>query len=145
MNGIFIFSVSANTGIFIPGTMKIQRIDHIVIPVKDIRTSIRFYTEILGMELDNNPDHVAVKFGEQKINLHRGKNEYLPAAKTPTYGSTDICFLAKGDILSIKEELENKGVIVEEGIVRRKGASGDLYSLYLRDPDGNLIEISTPV
>lgn len=123
--------------------MKIKSIDHIVIPVSNIETSVRFYTEVLGMELDDSNHRYAVKFGSQKINLHVGKAEFLPAAQHPTFGSTDICFLTEGDIREIKKEIEARGVSVEVGIVQRNGAQGPMNSIYFRDPDGNLIEIST--
>lgn len=125
--------------------MKIKSIDHIVIPVSDIDKSLRFYTEVLGMETDTSNQRFAVKFGNQKINLHVGKAQFLPAAKHPTFGSTDICLLAKGDIEEIKAEVESKGIEIEIGIVQRQGAQGAIRSIYFRDPDGNLIEVSTLV
>ena len=125
--------------------MKIKSIDHIVIPVSDIDKSLRFYTEVLGMETDTSNQRFAVKFGNQKINLHVGKAQFLPAAKQPTFGSTDICLLAKGDIEEIKAEVESKGIEIEIGIVQRQGAQGAIRSIYFRDPDGNLIEVSTLV
>lgn len=123
--------------------INIRQIDHIVIPVEDIQKSILFYTDILGMKLDCSNNRYVVKFGNQKINLHAGKAEFLPAAKNPTFGSTDICFLAEGNIYDLKAELEAKGVCIEEGVVKRTGAQGAISSIYFRDPDGNLIEIST--
>lgn len=123
--------------------MRIKNIDHIVIPVKDIERSIAFYTGILGMEADMSNNRYAVKFGNQKINLHVGKAQFLPAAANPEFGGTDICLIAEGDITEIKAELEAKKIIIEEGIVCRTGAKGRINSLYLRDPDENLIEIST--
>ncbi|MEG1579847.1 MAG: VOC family protein [Bacteroidaceae bacterium] len=125
--------------------MKLKSIDHLVLPVEDIERSLHFYTKILGMELDSSNNRYALKFGTQKINLHRGKAEFLPAAKKPTFGSADLCFLADGLLSDIKAEIEQKGIVVEEGIVRRTGAQGLLNSIYVRDPDGNLIEISTLV
>jgi len=125
--------------------MKIKSIDHIVIPVSDIDKSLRFYTEVLGMETDTSNQRFAVKFGNQKINLHVGKAQFLPAAKQPTFGSTDICLLAEGDIEEIKAEVESKGIEIEIGIVQRQGAQGAIRSIYFRDPDGNLIEVSTLV
>lgn len=123
--------------------MQIKSIDHIVIPVKDIEESLAFYSGILGMEVDKSNNRYAVKFGNQKINLHVGKAQFLPAAANPEYGSTDICLIAKGNITEIKTELVAKKITIEEGIVRRTGAQGPINSLYVRDPDGNLIEIST--
>ena len=112
--------------------MKIKNIDHIVIPVSDIDKSLHFYTEVLGMEADTSNQRFAVKFGNQKINLHVGKAQFLPAAKHPAFGSADICLLTEGNIEEIKV-----------GIVQRRGAQGAIRSIYFRDPDGNLIEVST--
>lgn len=125
--------------------MKIKSIDHIVIPVSDIDKSLHFYTKILGMEADTSNQRFAVKFGNQKINLHIGKAEFLPAAKHPTFGSTDICLLAEGNIEEIKNEVASKGIEIETGVVQRQGAQGTIQSIYFRDPDGNLIEVSTLV
>lgn len=97
------------------------------------------------MGLDVSHDRYAVTFGNQKINLHVGKAQFLPAAQIPTFGSTDICLLAEGDIQDIKMELEAKNAKIELGIVKRNGAQGSINSIYLRDPDGNLVEISVLV
>lgn len=123
--------------------MRIKSIDHIVIPTSDLKSMIHFYVDLLGMKLDVSHNHYAVSFGNQKINLHVGLAEFLPAAGTPTYGSADICFLVEGSLLEIKAELEAKGVSIEKGIVCRNGAQGPIKSIYLRDPEGNLIELST--
>ena len=123
--------------------MKIQSIDHIVIPVTNIEKSLDFYTDVLGMEADTSNQRYAVKFGKQKINLHVGKAQFLPAAKNPTFGSADICLLAEGSIQEIKAEIEAKGIEIEVGIVQRQGAQGPIHSIYFRDPDENLIEVST--
>lgn len=123
--------------------MKIKSIDHLVLSTSDIEASIRFYTQVLGMELHTKNHRYAVSFGQQKINLHIGKAQFLPASQNPTYGSADICLLADGNIATIKMEIEAKGIEIEEGIVVRQGAKGPIESIYVRDPDGNLIEIST--
>lgn len=125
--------------------MEIKSIDHIVIPVSDIDKSLHFYTEILGMEVDTSNQRFAVKFGNQKINLHVGKAQFLPAAKHPTFGSADICLLAEGNIEEIKNEVTLKGIEIEVGVVQRQGAQGAIRSIYFRDPDGNLLEVSTLV
>ncbi|MEG0769580.1 MAG: VOC family protein [Ruthenibacterium sp.] len=122
--------------------MKIERLDHIVITTQDIEKSLHFYVELLGMELDDSKGRYAVKFGNQKFNLHRGKAEFLPAARNVTFGSADLCLIAQGPIEDIKAELDAKGVPIEEGIVPRTGAMGPIDSIYLRDPDENLVEIS---
>ena len=122
--------------------MKIDRIDHLVITTADPEKCFRFYTEILGMELVERNGRFALKFGNQKINIHRKKAEFLPAARNVVYGSLDLCFIAEGDIREIRKEIEDKGYPVELGIVQRTGALGPMDSIYLRDPDGNLVEIS---
>lgn len=124
-------------------SMNIKSIDHIVITANNVEGCVKFYTEILGMKLDMTNDRVAVTFGCQKINIHRKKAEFTPAAKNITYGSVDICLIADGEIDEIVEELINKNVEIELGIVPRTGAVGPIQSIYLRDPDENLIEIST--
>lgn len=122
--------------------MKIDHLDHLVITTQDLEQCLHFYVDILGMELDNSNDRYAVKFGSQKINIHRQKAEFLPAARNVTFGSQDICLIAQGNIHEIKAEIEAKGWPVELGIVQRTGACGPMDSIYLRDPDGNLIELS---
>ena len=125
--------------------MKVKSIDHIVIPVSDIHQSLHFYTEILGMEADTSHQRFALKFGNQKINLHVGKAQFLPAAKCPTFGSTDICLLADGSIEDIKAEVTSKGIEIECGIVQRQGAQGAIRSIYFRDPDGIILEMMQPL
>lgn len=124
--------------------MKIKKIDHIVIPVSDIEKAIGFYVGVLNMRLDTSRNRYAVSFGSQKINLHVGLAEFLPAARNPAYGSADLCLLVEGDLNEVKKELESKGITIEEGIVRRNGSRGPIDSIYIRDPDGNLVELSTP-
>ena len=122
--------------------MKIDRFDHIVVTTQDLEKCLHFYVDVLDMELDRRNDRYAVKFGRNKINIHRQKAEFLPAAQNVTYGSQDICLIAEGDIEEIKAEIERKGYPIELGIVGRTGAMGPIDSIYLRDPDGNLVEIS---
>ena len=122
--------------------MKIDHLDHLVITTRDLEKCLHFYVDILGMELDDSNNRYAVKFGNQKFNIHRRKAEFLPAARNVTYGSQDVCLIAEGDINEIKAEIEAKGWPVELGIVQRTGACGAMDSIYLRDPDENLIEIS---
>lgn len=122
--------------------MKINRFDHIVVTTMNLEACLNFYVNILGMECDNSNDRYAVKFGNQKINIHRGKAEFLPAAGNVAIGSADICLIAEGNIQDIYDELVSKNAPIELGIVPRTGATGKIDSIYLRDPDGNLVEIS---
>lgn len=122
--------------------MKIDHLDHLVITTADLEKCLHFYVDILGMELDDHNNRYAVKFGNQKINIHRQKAEFQPAARNVTYGSQDICLIAEGDINEIKAEIEAKGYPIELGIVGRTGACGPIDSIYLRDADENLVEIS---
>ena len=128
---------------------KIQSLDHLVLTVTDISRTVAFYCDGLGMEHikfdvgDPQPRH-ALKFGAQKINLHRAGHEFDPKAATPTPGSADLCFLVDGEILDWERKVSAAGIPVEVGPVARSGATGQLLSIYVRDPDNNLIELSTP-
>lgn len=123
--------------------MKIKSIDHLVLTVADINKTIDFYTQILGFEVVTFGDNrKALTFGNQKINLHQKGHEFEPKAEHPTCGSADLCFIAQTDIHDVMEELKQKNVEVIEGIVNRTGAVGKIQSIYFRDPDHNLIEVS---
>lgn len=124
--------------------MKIKSIDHLVITTKDVHACLHFYVDILGMKCDNSNGRYAVYFGDgnnQKFNIHTKKAEFLPAAAYPTYGSLDFCLVIDDDINSLKLEIEEKGYPIEEGPDIRHGALGEMKSIYLRDPDGNLVEL----
>lgn len=123
--------------------MRITSIDHIVLTVADIEKTVQFYTEGLGFELitfGNN--RKALRFGNQKINLHQKGCEFEPKARFPTSGSADICFITETGLEDILKELQAKNIQITEGIVERTGALGKIRSVYLRDPDSNLIELS---
>ncbi|MET3537900.1 VOC family protein [Chryseobacterium limigenitum] len=123
--------------------MQIQNIDHIVLTVADIEKTIEFYTHILGFQVMTFGDNrKALTFGNQKINLHQKGNEFEPKAEYPTTGSADLCFISVTDIHDVLEELKQKNIKIIEGIVERTGAVGKINSIYFRDPDQNLIEIS---
>jgi len=123
--------------------MIIQAIDHLVLTVEDIDVTINFYTSILGFDVVTFGDNrKALVFGNQKINLHQKGKEIEPKAEHPTPGSADLCFIAKTKIEEVLQELKEKNVTVIEGIVDRTGASGKIRSIYFRDPDLNLIEVS---
>ena len=123
--------------------MKVEGLDHLVLTVTDIAATCYFYEYVLGMEVKTfNEGRKALHFGQQKINLHLKGNEFEPKANSPTPGSADLCLVTNHDIVVAKVELEAKGVVIEEGPVIRTGALGPIESIYFRDPDKNLIELS---
>jgi catechol 2,3-dioxygenase-like lactoylglutathione lyase family enzyme len=124
--------------------MKIDGLDHIVLTVKDIDATCAFYERVLGMNaVTFGAGRKALSFGNQKINLHQYGNEFEPKAKRPTPGSVDVCFITSVPITEVISHLASCGVTVLEGPVPRTGARGQIVSVYFRDPDMNLIEVST--
>lgn len=122
--------------------IKINRLDHLVLTVKDIDETVEFY-EKLGMKKEIFKEtRVALKFGNQKINLHKLGAEFEPKAFNVKVGSADLCFIVEEDLEEIVKYLKSLNIKIEEGIVLRTGAIGDIKSIYLRDPDKNLIELS---
>lgn len=122
--------------------MKIDRIDYLVLTVIDIEATCTFYRNVLGMEVETfGEGRKALKFGNQKLNLHQKGKEFEPKADHPTPGAIDICFITTDAIDQIKAELENKN-IQTQGVFERTGATGKIRSIYFRDPDQNLIEVS---
>ncbi|EAA5869091.1 VOC family protein [Salmonella enterica] len=123
--------------------MIIDRIDHLVLTVSDISTTIRFYEEVLGFSaVTFKQNRKALIFGAQKINLHQQEMEFEPKASRPTPGSADLCFITSTSINDVVSEILQAGIPIVEGPVERTGATGEIMSIYIRDPDGNLIEIS---
>ena len=123
--------------------ISISRIDHIVLTVKNIPATIDFYVRVLGMRADTFADNrVALKFGQQKINLHQAGKEFEPKAKNATPGSADLCLITDTDLTQAIKHVQNCKVEIIEGPVERTGANGKLLSFYIRDPDQNLIEIA---
>lgn len=121
----------------------IRSLDHLVLTVADIDRACAFY-EALGMTRATFAGgRVALAFGDQKINLHRQGAEFEPKAARPTPGSADLCFLVDGPMDAVQAALAARGLAVMEGPVRRTGARRPLLSVYLRDPDGNLVELAT--
>ncbi|MFN8487528.1 MAG: VOC family protein [Caldilineaceae bacterium] len=123
--------------------MEITRLDHLVLTVKNIDATVKFYTELLGMRhviFEQNRN--ALQFGLQKINLHQVGKEFEPKAQHPTAGSADLCFLTSTPLEEVVRQVRAYGIEIEEGPVKRAGALGELLSVYLRDPDLNLIEIA---
>jgi catechol 2,3-dioxygenase-like lactoylglutathione lyase family enzyme len=116
---------------------RIASLDHLVLTVHDLDATVAFY-ERLGMRhVVFDGDRHALQFGSQKFNLHLVGHELEPKAARPTAGSADLCFLV--------DDLDVEGLDVVEGPVERTGATGPLLSIYVRDPDGNLVELSTPL
>lgn len=121
----------------------IRSLDHLVLTVADIERTVAFYGGVLGMErVAFGGGRVALAFGRQKINLHQKGAEFEPKAAAPTPGSADLCFLVDCPLDQVAARLAAAGVAVEEGPVARTGAVGPITSLYVRDPDGNLVELS---
>lgn len=124
--------------------MRIGALDHLVLTVADIEASARFY-EGLGMRRELFGDgRIALRFGRQKINLHAAGAEIEPHARHPRPGSADLCLLIEDPIDQAARQLEAAGTAIELGPVDRTGAEGPIRSLYVRDPDGNLVELSAP-
>ncbi|WP_318672620.1 VOC family protein [Paenibacillus sp. PSB04] len=123
--------------------ININRLDHLVLTVSNIDQTCEFYSRVLGMRtVTFGEGRKALHFGQQKINLHEAGKEFEPKAKTPMPGTADLCFITDDPIPDVIRHLEYCNVMIEEGPVLRTGALGSITSVYLRDPDGNLIEIS---
>jgi len=126
--------------------MNIVSIDHIVLTVRNIANTVEFYESVLGMSQEIYDDgRIALKFGNQKINLHEYGKEIEPKASQPIPGSEDLCFITDTKIEVAMESVKSKGIYILEGPVKRTGATGSIISFYFRDPDGNLIEIANYV
>lgn len=120
----------------------ITALDHLVLTVADIEATLRFYVDILGMRrVEFGQGRLALAFGNQKINLHQQGREFEPKAKVPQPGSADLCFIATVSLVEVARRLEAAAIVIEAGPVARTGAVGPIMSLYVRDPDGNLVEI----
>jgi catechol 2,3-dioxygenase-like lactoylglutathione lyase family enzyme len=120
----------------------IDHLDHLVLTVASIDATAAFYTSALGMELVTFNDRKALRFGAEKINLHQAGNEFEPKAAHPTPGSGDLCFITKTSLEDVISHLTLNNFAIELGPVDRTGAVGKMRSIYLRDPDANLVEIS---
>lgn len=123
--------------------LTIDRLDHLVLTVRDLDASIDFYTRVMGFEVVNfGQGRKALAFGRQKINLHPADAPLAPHALAPTPGSADLCFVSVAPIDAVLAQLVAAGVAIESGPVPRTGAIGPITSVYFRDPDRNLIEVS---
>ncbi|XP_030000560.1 glyoxalase domain-containing protein 5 isoform X1 [Sphaeramia orbicularis] len=123
--------------------VEVSHLDHLVLTVKNLQHTTQFYSSVLGMEVITfKGNRKALSFGRQKFNLHQQGQEFEPKAKRPTPGSADLCLITKTPLASVAAHLKVCGVEIEEGPVERSGAVGPITSLYFRDPDDNLIEVS---
>ena len=126
----------------------IDHVDHIVLTTRDLQACIRFYTEVLGMKLERfrtpTEERLALKFGSQKINLHEWGREFEPRAHVAVPGSLDLCFISSRPLDEVIRKLNQANVNIIEGPVAKTGAVSKLRSVYVRDPDLNLVEISEP-
>lgn len=123
--------------------IKIESLDHLVLTVSSIEKTCHFYSATLGMEVEKfGEGRTALKFGDQKINLHEAGKEFEPKAAWPTAGSGDICLICQTPIAEVVAHCVKLGINIEDGPVQRTGAAGPIMSIYIRDPDQNLIEIS---
>jgi catechol 2,3-dioxygenase-like lactoylglutathione lyase family enzyme len=127
----------------------IDHIDHIVLTTRDREGCVRFYSEVLGMKLESfrTPTETrwALKFGSQKINIHEWGREFTPRAHVAAPGTLDLCFIAAVPLEEVMRRLEQAGVPILDGPVEKTGATSKIRSVYVRDPDLNLVEISAPV
>jgi catechol 2,3-dioxygenase-like lactoylglutathione lyase family enzyme len=124
--------------------MQIDRIDHVVLTVVDIEATCRFYATACGMTVETfGAGRKALRFGRQIINLHQVGKEFEPKALRPTSGSADFCLITAVPLEDVVCHLKSQGIDIEEGIVDRTGATGPIRSVYIRDPDDNLVEISS--
>lgn len=122
--------------------MKITRIDHFVLVTEDLQKCVEFYEGILGLEHVCEGGKHSLRFGSSKINIHTRAGEFAPFAARPSAGSADFCLICEDQSAQqLKTELESKGAQIELGVVPRTGARGAMQSIYLRDPDGNLVEL----
>ncbi|MEJ6396908.1 VOC family protein [Yoonia sp. 208BN28-4] len=129
------------------GKPKLTGLDHLVLTVQDIDATVAFYCDVLGMEREvfhpaDGSTRTALTFGNQKINLHDAASPFAPHANAPCAGSADLCFLSVTALADWVAHLQSADVTIIEGPIRRTGATGPIMSIYIRDPDGNLIEIA---
>lgn len=126
--------------------MNVTRIDHVVLTVRDIEVAIAWYERVLGMRAITFGDgRRALAFGDQKLNLHQAGSEFAPHAATPSPGSADLCFTTETPLEVVIAHLRSAAVDIEAGPVAKTGARGPLRSVYVRDPDANLVEIANEV
>ena len=125
--------------------MRIRSLDHIVLTCADPEATVAFYERVGMTREEFGGGRLALRFGDQKINLHQAGAEFQPHAATPLPGTGDLCLIVDGSIEAVVEHLGNVGIAIEEGPVDRTGAVGPLRSVYVRDPDGNLVEFAEQI
>ena len=126
----------------------IDHIDHVVLTTRDLSSCLRFYSEILGMKIEQfqtpTETRIALKFGNQKINVHEWGKEFTPRAHVAAPGTLDLCFIASTSLEDVVQKLKKNNIPILEGPVMKTGATSKIRSVYVRDPDLNLVEISVP-
>ena len=123
--------------------LEIDRIDHFVLTVSDVERTCEFYKDVLGVEaITFSGGRRALWFGEQKINLHQSGREFEPRAAHPAPGAADFCLITRASLDEVVRRLDSNNVEIVEGPMPKEGALGTMNSVYFRDPDGNLIEVS---
>jgi catechol 2,3-dioxygenase-like lactoylglutathione lyase family enzyme len=126
--------------------VRVLRIDHVVLTVRDVERTLSFYERALGMRpVTFGEGRRALAFGDQKLNLHQAGREFEPKARTPTTGSVDVCFTTDIPLADVVLHLARVGVALELGPVDKAGARKALRSIYFRDPDGNLVEVANEI
>lgn len=124
--------------------VRVVSLDHLVLTVQDIPRAIKFYVEVLGMqEVTFGDNRKALAYGQQKINLHKFGEEFEPKAASPLPGSADLCFIIDGPLDELIKQLNDNNIVILQGPIARTGALGEINSVYIRDPDQNLIELSS--
>lgn len=132
-----------SSGAQVAPIVDIESLDHLVLTVHDVDTTARFYGDVLGMQVETfGEGRTRLRFGSQAVNLHVHGSEVSPHAGHVAPGSADLCFIARTPIEGVVRSLEEHGVAIEQGPVERTGAQGRLLSVYVRDPDANLIEVA---
>lgn len=121
--------------------MEILGMDHVVLTTGDLAACLDFYGRVLGLTVRQENGQYSLHFGRQKINLHTRPAEFLPAAAHPTAGSLDFCFAVGGSLKEARSALLARGAVIDGDEIARHGAQGAMKSLYLRDPEGNLVEL----
>ena len=127
----------------------IDHVDHIVLTTRDLVSCLRFYCDVLGMKQEKfqtpTETRLALKFGNQKINVHEWGKEFTPRAHVAAPGTLDLCFIASVSLEEVMAKLKGANIPILEGPVMKTGATSKIRSVYVRDPDLNLVEISQPV